>query len=871
MCDPIRSVRDVPTVRHISILRHLSVLCTTILLPLPIFLPLLLIMAVPAAAQPAELTVERIMQDPDKWIGSWPSMPFWHESGDTLYFRWNPNGIYPTDSLFRITTAARDPLKVSAEERRQLGPIFDGWRHGEFVYDGHFQNKVYERDGEIWIYHRPTGRKTRLTRTRERESEPRFTPGAMGIIFRRDDNLYRIDRNAIHVQLTDLRSGEDPDKEEERDDQDRLLAEQQQALFEFLRREKAKREEREAQEKRDEAAQSWPPTFYVGSKSVEQLTIDPNERFVTFFLTERQSDDKGTEVPTYVTESGYVETLPARAKVGYPPMSQEFYLQDVERDTTFRVDLRSILAGADTSAASSGRADAADPLSGAEPRPDSARALYAYGPHRSRDGAHAVMDVRTWDNKDRWIVAFDPHERTFDVLDHQHDEAWLQAPGISSQGGRSHVGWLSDGRTFFFQSEATGRSHLYTVHLDTREVTQLTSGDFDVYDPMVSRDGSSWYFTSTEHSVFERHFYRMPIEGGERTRITTLPGRNETALNPREHMLGLRHSYTNRPPEVYLQRIVGANGEAAGDGRTSDAGAASAGGEVVQATESTMSHWEAYPWREGEIVTFEASDGVEVPAQIFEPAQPNGAAVLFVHGAGYLQNVHRWWSRYFREYMFHNLLVDEGYVVMNVDYRGSSGYGRDWRTAVYRHMGGRDLQDFVDASRHLQRTRGIDPERVFIYGGSYGGFITLMALFTAPEHFGGGAALRSVTDWAHYHHGYTANILNTPMEDSLAFARSSPIYFAEGLEDPLLIAHGMIDSNVQFQDVVRLAQRLIELGKEDWEMAVYPLEGHGFEEPESWADEYRRVLKYIRLSVGPREAALDAVPFLRGDRPRERR
>src|SRR5690606_25071430 len=151
---------------------------------------------------------------------------------------------------------------------------------------------------------------------------------------------------------------------------------------------------------------------------------------------------------------------------------------------------------------------------------------------------------------------------------------------------------------------------------------------------------------------------------------------------------------------------------------------------------------------------------------------------------------------------------------------------------VYRHMGGRDLQDYVDASRYLQREHGIDPERVFIYGGSYGGFITLMALFTEPEHFGGGAALRSVTDWAHYNHPYTANILNTPAEDSLAIARSSPIYFAEGLEDPLLIAHGMVDVNVHFQDVVRLVQRLIELRKENWELAVYPVEDHAFAEPE---------------------------------------
>src|SRR5699024_4221029 len=102
---------------------------------------------------------------------------------------------------------------------------------------------------------------------------------------------------------------------------------------------------------------------------------------------------------------------------------------------------------------------------------------------------------------------------------------------------------------------------------------------------------------------------------------------------------------------------------------------------------------------------------------------------------------------------------------------------------------------------------------------------------------------RSVTDWAHYNHGYTSNILNLPQTDSMAYVRSSPIYYAKGLNAPLLMCHGMIDTNVHFQDIVRLTEKLIELKKNDWELAVYPLEGHAFEEPESWRDEYARILK----------------------------
>jgi dipeptidyl aminopeptidase/acylaminoacyl peptidase len=273
-------------------------------------------------------------------------------------------------------------------------------------------------------------------------------------------------------------------------------------------------------------------------------------------------------------------------------------------------------------------------------------------------------------------------------------------------------------------------------------------------------------------------------------------------------------------------------------------------------TTSPTGEWQSFPWLAPEIVQVSARDGTALPARIYRPAdlgaQANGAAVIFVHGAGYLQNVHEWWSSYYREYMFHHLLAARGFVVLDIDYRGSAGYGRDWRTAIFRHMGGHDLSDQVDGSRYLQSELGIDPERIGIYGGSYGGFITLMALFTAPESFGAGAALRSVTDWAHYNHGYTGRILNLPQEDSLAYERSSPIYFAEGLEDPLLIAHGMVDTNVHFSDVVRLVQRLIELGKTDWELAVYPVEDHGFVVPSSWTDEYRRILELFVEHLGAR-------------------
>jgi dipeptidyl aminopeptidase/acylaminoacyl peptidase len=296
-------------------------------------------------------------------------------------------------------------------------------------------------------------------------------------------------------------------------------------------------------------------------------------------------------------------------------------------------------------------------------------------------------------------------------------------------------------------------------------------------------------------------------------------------------------SYSNKPPELYVIAQLAP--------RAAES----------QVTTTPTEEWRSFKWIDPKLVTYKTRDGKDVYARLYTPEMigakrdPLKPAVVFVHGAGYLQNAHKYWSSYYREYMFHNLLASRGYVVLDPDYRASSGYGRDWRAAIYRFMGGKDLEDVVDGAKYLVTAEKVDPKRIGVYGGSYGGFITLMAMFTTPDVFAAGAALRPVTDWAHYNHGYTSNILNVPQSDLEAYTKSSPIYFAEGLKGALLIAHGMVDTNVHFQDSVRLVQRLIELRKENWEIAPYPVENHGFVEETSWADEYKRILKLIEQNL----------------------
>lgn len=454
------------------------------------------------------------------------------------------------------------------------------------------------------------------------------------------------------------------------------------------------------------------------------------------------------------------------------------------------------------------------------------RVLSPAGVTVSPDGKVLLLAAQSEDRKDVWLGRLDPTTGKIAILLNVHDEAWIGEYGLTN------VFFWPDSKFVSFISEKDGFAHLYKTAVDGSSTTALTSGRFEVREASLSRDGKTIYLTTSEEHPGEIHFYSMPAAGGSRTKITGMTGFNEPTLSPDETTLVLLHSTATKPPEIYVQPNK-------------------PGAKATAVTLSTTPEFRARVWMEPEVLSFKARDGVDVYARLFRPEtrHPARPAVIFIHGAGYLQNAHKGWSTYFREYMFHNLLAEKGYIVFDVDYRGSSGYGRDCRTAIYRTMGGKDLDDIVDAAAWLVKNADVAADRIGTYGGSYGGFLTLMAMFKSSGTFAAGAALRPVTDWAAYHAGYTVDILNLPQKDAEAYKQSSPINFAEKLQGALLICHGMVDTNVHYQDTVRLAQRLIELGKDNWEVASYPVEDHAFVNATSWTDEYKRILKLFETNL----------------------
>ncbi len=781
-----------------------------------LFLPLLYFILFQAYAQ-SELTVEHIMQDP-KWMGTFPSSPTWGSDSQTLYFRYNPEGD-PGDSLYKIHLDKNTQItKVKWDEEKGLGRENSSFNADKTL-------RVYRQGRKLMLEDLGSKSSTLLFEWHEPFSSPTFLLDEQEISFVSSNNIYVFDRRSNSIKkITNISTASKPtDKTNPATSKSGFLEQENLELLKVVNQRKEiqqmRRDYREAVSGKDQEEF----VYYTQGKNPSNLQLSPDGKYATFsFYT--PANNKSTKVPDYVAASGFTEDLNSRPKVGTSPNKIEIGIYDLQRDTVYFVN-KSKLPGIK---------DLPDYTKDYPEKKweEKEREVSMFGPLFSPDGKHAIIQARAVDNKDRWITALNLETGELKLLDRQRDEAWISGPGIGSGFSGGTLGWLPDNKHIYLQSEETGYSHLYLLNVTTGKKTALTKGNFEVFEPFISKDKKSWYLTTSEVDPGERHFYKMPLMGGKMVKLTTMTGNNDVLLSPDETKLAILYSYSNKPTELYVQENA-------------------AGAAPKQLTEGQSDAFKAYPWKDPEIVRFNAEDGAQVPARLYkpDPSKSNGAAVIFVHGAGYLQNVHKWWSSYFREYMFHNLLTDLGYTVLDIDYRGSAGYGRDWRTGIYRHMGGKDLSDHVDGVKYLVNTHGVDAGKIGIYGGSYGGFITLMALFTAPEVFQSGAALRSVTDWAHYNHGYTANILNTPEEDPISYRKSSPIYFAEGLKGNLLIAHGMVDVNVHFQDVVRLSQRLIELEKDNWEMAVYPVEDHGFVEPSSWTDEYKRILKLFNTTL----------------------
>ena len=768
-----------------------------------------------SALAAAPLTMEQIMADPD-WIGPAVESPYWSLDGQRVLYSLKREGI-PLRDVFAIDAASGTSTKLDDAALATL----DG---SESVYEPGSRNRVlFVRNGDVFLRDRSNGALTQLTRTDAMESSPRFRADGRAVLFQSGSDWmsYALDTRLLSTVAV-LKAEKDPAAKPEAD----LLRDMQLRLIATLAKERADRDALKAQDDARRAADPSraPAPIYLGDNvQIVGSALSPDARWLLVTTSSKDDEGQGGKMPKYVTESGYEEVEDVRTRVGRKaPNPHALWLIDLATRTQTELKFDPLPGIATDPLAELRKKAGKDALKGN-------RGVRVEGLSFSNDGTRAAVMLRSIDYKDRWIATVTPQTNALAPLHRLSNSAWASWDFNSFD-------WLPDNRTLWYQSEETGFSHLYTV-VPGGKPEKLTKGRWEVSEARLSADGTRFLFLCNRAWPGDYELCAKPVSGdGPIKELTALDGVTAFSESPDGSQLLVSYSRSYLPNQLAL--------------------VPAAGGEARVLTDTRSAAYKAIDWLKPRIVQVPSSH-VKSPVwskfyrpETLEPGKKY-PIVLFVHGAGYLQNTHARYPAYFREQMFHNLLVQQGYLVLDMDYRASAGYGRDWRTAIYRQMGHPELEDMIDGVNWLVAEQQGDLDKVGVYGGSYGGFMTFMALFRAPEIFKAGAALRPVTDWTQYNHDYTAAILNTPDIDPEAYTRSSPIEYADAFRGDMLIAHGMIDDNVFYQDSVRLAQRLIELKKENWELASYPLERHGFVHADAWLDEYRRVYKLFERTLKP--------------------
>jgi dipeptidyl aminopeptidase/acylaminoacyl peptidase len=787
--------------------------------------------AAPGTTQ--KLTLEQIMANPD-WIGPSVEDEYWSVDGRSVYFKLKRKGSSIRD-LYRVDANGGTPVKLDdADLANADGPA---------VFDHARDRAAFIRHGDVFVREVANGTTRQITRDDAGKSGLQISADGNLLSWREGADWYVWQASTGMVSPAATLKAEDDPADAEPDQLERL----QLSLFSTLRADKADKDAvREHEDKLDaENPARAPAPFYLGGKvRVMMTSLSPDARWmVVITVPKSYQRGKHPDVIHYVDDSGYPEAEPARTYVGHnSPAPQSLVLLDLQahKQYTLSMDdlpgihddpLSDLRAQRIAQLKKEGHDDEAAALAAPRTRPvsvDFIPLVDGYGPAIAwnGDGNEAAIELVANDHKDRWIATVDFANHKLVTQNRLTDPAWINW-------SFNDLGWLPDGRTLWFESEGSGYAQLFVKPLDG-SARALTGTGYEVSSPTISPDGKWFYVLANKQAPYAYDVWRVPAAGGDLQRVTHYEGvacaecSGLFALSPDGSKLAVLHSSAYVPPQLAVVNADGSDAREITDTRT----------PAYKALSST--------WVQPRFVKVPSSHGkFGVWAKYYQPADYDTShthpAVFFVHGAGYLQDVTKGWSYYFREQMFNNLLTQEGYVVLDMDYRGSAGYGRDWRDAIYRHMGHPELEDLLDGKAWLVKNHHVDPKRVGIYGGSYGGFMTEMALLRAPGEFAAGAAQRPPSDWTSYNDGYTSDILNTPQLDPEAYKVSSPIEYAKNLADPLLINHGLIDNNVMPGDSIRLYQRFIELHKKNFWISLYPMERHDFEHADAWYDEYRRI------------------------------
>lgn len=382
----------------------------------------------------------------------------------------------------------------------------------------------------------------------------------------------------------------------------------------------------------------------------------------------------------------------------------------------------------------------------------------------------------------------------------ERDPAWINV--------RDDLHFLADGRVLW-TSERDGWRHLYLYGAEGTFRGRLSSGEWQI-DRVLGVDpaGSTAFFSANRENRRCYHIYRVDLATAELRRLgESTRGVHSGTLSPTgRHLVDLWSTLDTPPRADLLDR----------DGTVVSR---------IWASGEELEGWDLLPIEPGVIT---ARDGTELDSLLIRPRDFDPGTrypvLQYVYGGPHSQlTADRWGGSVHNTY---RLLADMGMAVFWVDNRGTAGRGRDFETAVHRRLGQLEVADQVDAARWLQSQPWVDAERIGVYGGSYGGYMTLMCLLKAPELFAAGIAYAPVTDWRLYDTIYTERYMDTPQDNPEGYAEGAPLTHAAKLEGALLLGHGSMDNNVHFQNTLQLIGELAAADRA-FELVVYPRTRHG--------------------------------------------
>ncbi len=398
--------------------------------------------------------------------------------------------------------------------------------------------------------------------------------------------------------------------------------------------------------------------------------------------------------------------------------------------------------------------------------------------------------------------------------------------------------FFADNKRFLWSSERTGFRHYYLYDLSGKLLEQLTSGDWSITGgggfgpgsnshPAVDEKHGYIYFSSDKESPTQTHLYRVSMRDRTITQVTHATGSHEVKISPDAAAFIDEYSNAMTPTRQDLYRMDGTRVAVINEGKVPE-----------------LAEYDLSPL---EFVEIPASDGTKMYASILKPPHLDPSkkypVLINVYGGPGVQTIHDDWEGL--GFLLEEMFADKGYIVFALDNRGSLGRGHAFETPIFHQFGKVELEDQLAGVKYLNSLGYVDSARIGIMGGSYGGYMTLNALFNSPDTFKLGVSLSPVTDWRLYDTAYTERYMGRPQDNADAYAASSPVNQAAKLKGKLMLVHGTGDDNVHFTNSIELLNALIDSGHYPDQLMVFPGRGHGISDPGAFIQLYTRITEFI--------------------------